>query len=290
MTEQAKEYRSIWTGLRDTAFEQGFVTVNGLDTRYARSGTKGKPALVMLHGTAGHWEAFSSNFKAHSADFEIFALDMIGCGFTDKPDRPLEISDYMEHVIGFIDAMGIEKAHFMGCSLGAWISASIARNHPERVGKLVLLSASGYFSSAENRGRIISQRTKAVDDPSWDNIKAIFNKLLAQEKSRIDDLVAHRQAIYRMPAMKKGMLNILALQDPDIRERNLLKDEDWQAITAQALVVGSLADADEYLRTAQIVSKLMPNARYVEMADVGHWPQFEDPDTFNALSLEFLKN
>src|SRR5690606_3580080 len=153
----------------------------------------------------------------------------------------------------------------------------------ERVLKLVLLSASGYFSSAENRGRIISQRTKAVDDPSWENIKAIFNKLLAEEKSRIDDLVAHRQAIYRMPAMKQGMLNILALQDPDIRERNRLMDDDWCAISAAALVVGSLADAVEYVRTAQGVSKLMPNARYVEMEGVGHWPQWEDPETFNKL-------
>jgi len=89
--------------------------------------------------------------------------------------------------------------------------------------------------------------------------------------------------------MKKGMLNILALQDPDIRERNLLKDEDWKAIQAPALVVGSLADADEYLRTAQVVSELMPNAQYVEMADVGHWPQFEDPERFNEISLAFLK-
>ncbi|HWK66317.1 MAG TPA: alpha/beta hydrolase [Rhizobiaceae bacterium] len=288
MTEHVNDYRSIWTGLRDTAFEQGFVTVNGLNTRYVRSGTRGKPFLVMLHGTAGHWEAFSSNFKAHSADFDILALDMIGCGFTDKPNHPLEIKDYMGHVLGFLNVMEVGKAHFMGCSLGAWISAAIARTYPERIGKLVLLSASGYFSSAENRGRIISQRTKAVDDPSWENIKAIFNKLLAKEESRIDDLVAHRQALYRMPEMKQGMLNILALQDPDIRERNLLKDDDWRAITAEALVVGSLADADEYLRTAQVVSKLMPNARYVEMEGVGHWPQFEDPHTFNRLSLEFL--
>jgi 2-hydroxy-6-oxonona-2,4-dienedioate hydrolase len=289
MSEQIQDYRSIWTGLRDTTFEQGFVDVNGINTRYARSGTRGKPVVIMLHGTAGHWEAFSSNFKAHSADFDILALDMIGCGFTDKTDHALEIKHYMGHVLGFLDVMGVEKAHFMGCSLGAWISAAIASRHPERVGKLVLLSASGYFSSAENRGRIISQRTKAVDDPSWDNIKAIFNKLLAEEKSRVNDLVAHRQAIYRMPEMKQGMLNILALQDPEIRERNLLKDDEWRAIKAEALVVGSLADADEYLRTAQVVSKLIPNARYVEMEGVGHWPQWEDPETFNALSVEFLR-
>jgi len=288
MIEQNQDYRSLWTGLRETAFEQGFTRVNGLNTRYAHAGTRGKPAIVMLHGTAGHWEAFSSNFRAHAEDFDLYALDMVGCGFTDKPDHPLEVKHYMAHVIGFMDAMGLDRVHLMGCSLGAWISATIALRHPERVNKLVLLSASGYFSSAENRGRIISQRTKAVDDPSWDNVKAIFNKLLAKEESRIDDLVAHRQAIYRMPEMKRGMINILALQDPEIRERNLLKDDDWRAITAPALVVGSLADADEYLRTARIVSKLMPNAEYVEMEGVGHWPQFEDPKTFNQLSLEFL--
>lgn len=288
MPDSTNEYRSIWTGLRDTAFEQGFVTVNGLNTRYAHAGKRNNPAVVMLHGTAGHWEAFSSNFKAHAEHFDVYALDMIGCGFTDKPDQPLEVKDYIGHVLGFMDVMGLQKAHLIGCSLGAWISATIAKSYPDRVNKIVLLSASGYFSTAENRGRIISQRTKAVDDPSWENIKAIFNKLLAKEESRIDDLVAHRQVIYRMPEMKKGMLNILALQDSDIRERNLLKDDDWRSIQAEALVIGSLADADEYLKTAQVVSKLMPNAKYVDMEEVGHWPQFEDPETFNKLSLEFL--
>lgn len=288
MSETKENYRSLWTGLRDTAFEQGFVDVEGLRTRYARSGQKGKPVLVMLHGTAGHWEAFSSNLKAHAEHFDCYAIDMIGCGFTDKPDRPYEIKDYMGHVLGFMDVMGIGKASLMGCSLGAWVSATIAKTHPERVDKIILLSASGYFSSAGNRERIKSQRTKAVDDPSWSNIKAIFDKLLASEESRIDDLVAHRQAIYRMPEMKKGMLNILVLQDPEIRGRNLLDDAAWRSIAAPALVVGSLADADEYLETARVVSKLMPNAQYVEMEGVGHWPQFEDPETLNRLSLGFL--
>ena len=155
---------------------------------------------------------------------------------------------------------------------------------------LCLLTSAFFLSSPAatiDESKLPPASTNKVDFDR--DIKPIFDHLLYREETRIPDIIAVRQAVYRQPGMQQTMNHILCLQDPEIRPRNLISEDEWRRITAPALVIGSLADKDEYLETARRVSKLMPNARYVEMHDVGHWPQFEDPETFNPISLAFLK-
>ena len=97
-----------------------------------------------------------------------------------------------------------------------------------------------------------------------------------------------RQRIYQQPEMPMAMGHILCLQDPEIRQRNLISDAQWASIGVPVLVIASLEDKDEYLETAKTVARLMPQARYVEMPGVGHWPHFEDPATFNQHFIQFL--
>ena len=282
-------YRSIWTALMEVTFEQRWIDAGGIRTRYARCGPAGQPAVIFLHGTAGSWEGFAANLGALSAQHECFAIDMLGCGWTDKPDHDYEIADYVRHVAAFMQAAGLQRATLVGCSLGAWVAARFALTHPDKTDKLVLLSAAGLFANAANMDRIRSRRTAAVENPVWENIKPIFDHLIHDERNRIDDIVAVRQAVYRQEGMVRTMQHVLCLQEPEIRQRNLLSEQEWQSIAAPALVVGSLADKDEYLETARRVSRLMPRAQYVEMEGVGHWPHFEDPGRFNALCLDFLR-
>ena len=285
-----KPYKSIWTALIDVPFTQAWVDVQGIKTRYAHAGTPGKPVVIMLHGTAGSWEGFAENLGPLAEHFNCYAIDMVGCGYSDKPDIPYETAVYAEHAKNFMDAMGIEQGHLIGCSLGSWVAARMALNYPSRVGSLTMLSAAGYFANASNMNRIKGARTKAVDDPSWENIKPIFDHLIHEEENRIPDIIAVRQRIYQQPEMPMAMGHILCLQDPEIRQRNLLSDAQWQSIQVPALVIASMEDKDEYLQTAQNVAKLMPHAKYVEMENVGHWPHFEDPATFNRHFIEFLKS
>lgn len=289
MDTNTSPYRSIWTSLLKVPFEQRWVDANGISTRYARVGHPDAPALVLLHGTAGSWEGFAANLGPLAQHFNCYAIDMLGSGFTDKPDRDYEVADYVVHIKDFMDAVGIGDAALIGCSLGAWVAARFALTHPDRTRQLVLLSAAGLFANSANMDRIRSRRTAAVEDPIWSNIKPIFDHLIHAEHNRIDDIIAVRQAVYRQPDMVRTMTHVLCLQDPMVRQRNLISEDEWRSVAAPALVVGSLADKDEYLETARRVSKLIPNARYVEMEAVGHWPHFEDPDRFNPLCIDFLR-
>jgi len=283
------QHRSIWLHLITTEFRQGWADVGGVRTRYVQAGPADAPAVIMVHGTAGSWEGFCANLASHSQHFNCYALDMIGSGFSGRPDIDYEVPVYVEHLNGFMEKMGLKKASFIGVSLGAWVVARFALTHPDKTDRLILLSAAGLFANASNMSRIRNVRSKAVDNPSWSNIKPIFDHLLHREDARIPDIIAVRQTVYRQPDMQKTMAHILCLQEHDIRVRNLISEDEWRQIQAPALVVGSLADKDEYLETARRVSRLIPQAEYVEMPGVGHWPQFEDPETFNPMSIRFLR-
>jgi pimeloyl-ACP methyl ester carboxylesterase len=289
LNDARTEYRSLWTWLREVEFCQRWVDVNGVSTRIAEAGSSGRPAVVLLHGTGGHWEVYAPTIGPLSEDFHVIAVDMVGNGFSGRPDYDYEIAVYVAHLAGLLDVLGIEQASFIGMSLGAWVAARFALDHPDRTDKLILQSPAGLIATASNMARIRAERTAAVQNPTWESIKAMFDHLIADEENRIPDIIALRQAIYRMPATRDAIDHVLILQDPAARERNLLKQEQWAAIAAPTLVVASGKDHSEYMNTAQQVARLIPDAEVVEMAQVRHWPAFEDPETFNAAALRFLR-
>lgn len=288
MTEAVDDHRSIWRHLMATPLRQDYVDVAGIRTRYVQAGSPDKPALIMLHGTAGTWECFAANLAAHAQHFNCYAFDMIGSGFSDKPDIDYEIPVYVEHVRKFMATVGLKRASIIGVSLGAWIACRFAIDHPEKVDKLTLLASSGMLANAQTMGSIRSARTNAVDNPTWETIKGIFTTLIYDERNRIPDLVAIRQATYRQPEMKTAMRHILCLQDPEIRARNLIPEEDWKRLAAPTLVFAAPDDREEYYKTAYRIRDLAKDARVIEIQEVKHWGQFEKPDDFNRNNLEFL--
>lgn len=288
MTEAEAPYRSVWTYLKDVPFRQGIIDIDGVRTRYVEAGAPDLPALVLLHGTGGHWETFAPNLGVLSEHFRCIAPDMIGNGFTGKPDYDYEVSVYIRHLTGLLEALGVDNLSLIGMSLGAWVATRFTIDNPERVNKLVLMSPAGLIATQSNMARIRAERTKAVEDPTWDSIKAMFNHLIADEANRLPDLIALRQAIYRLPETRKTIDHLLILQDPDARERNLIPQEQWESIKAPTLVVASGKDHGEYQNTARQVARFIPNSQVLEMPEVRHWPHFEDPELFNSAALPFL--
>ena len=281
-------FTSIWSALREVEFRQGFIDAGGVRTRFVESGSADAPAVVMLHGTGAHWETFARNLGPYGEHFRTVAFDMVGNGFSGRPDYDYEIPRYVEHALAAMNSLGITRAHLLGTSLGSWVAAALALRHPDRVEKMVLMSVAGLVASAENMQRIIETRMRAVENPEWDSIKAMFDHLLADERNRLPDLTALRMAIYRQPGMVDTMRHTLVLQDMETRNRNLLTEDEWRSIKHPTLTIASGKDFSEYSNTSRTVADLMGNASVAEMPEVKHWPHFEDADLFNRISLEFL--
>src|SRR5262245_34902865 len=139
----SQPFHSIWSDLEGVSFSQGFVRAAGIRTRFLQSGSPQKPALLFLHGTGGHAEAYVRNLAAHGEHFNTIAVDMLGHGLTDKPDFDYAIPRYLEHLLAFLDVMNIRRASLSGESLGGWVAAHFAATHPDRVERLVLNTAGG---------------------------------------------------------------------------------------------------------------------------------------------------
>ena len=281
-------YTSVWSDLCQVEFSQGFLQAGPNRTRYLHAGDPSKPALIMLHGITGHAEAYVRNLAAHAEHFSVWAIDFIGHGYSAKPQHPLEIRHYIAQVNAFLDAIGVQKAYFTGESLGGWVTARFAAEHPERVDRIVLNTMGGTMANPKVMERLYTLSIQAAEDPSWERVKARLEWLMADPTMVTDDLVRTRQAIFQQPDWLDACRANMALQDPQIRRRNMLTDADLASIQAPALVLWTTKDPSGPVAEAERIASLIPNAELAVMDNCGHWPQYEDTDTFNKIHLDFL--
>lgn len=279
---------SIWNDLQGVALEQGYVDVGGRRTRYLHAGATSQPALVLLHGSAGHAEAYVRNLDAHAEHFSTWAIDMLGHGYTDRVGHPLEISHYAEHLRAFLDTIGVERAHISGESLGGWVATRVAIDHPERVDRLVLNTTGGSQADPAVMERIRTLSMAAAENPEWETVKARILWLMADKTRNYDDIIQTRQTIYRRPGFVDAMRDIMALQDPEIRARNIIGAEEYGAITAPTFVLWTSNDPTADLTEGRRIASMIPGARFEVIDGCGHWPQYEDPDAFNSIHVDFL--
>ncbi|RUP04411.1 MAG: alpha/beta hydrolase [Mycobacterium sp.] len=282
------EFESVWSDLQGVAFSQGYLDADGVRTRYLRAGEPDRPVLILLHGSGGHAEAYIRNLAAHAEHFWTWSIDMLGHGYTDKPGHPLEIGHYVDHLMAVVRTIGADRIHLSGESLGGWVAARAAIDHPDGIDRLVLNTAGGSQADPVVMKRIITLSMAAAEDPTWGTVQARIKWLMADKSKDYDDLVASRQRIYRQPGFVSAMRDIMALQDPEIRARNLLGPADYGAISAPTLVLWTSDDPTADVPEGRRMASMIPGARFEVMAGCGHWPQYEDAKTFNRLHLEFL--
>lgn len=284
-----KAFASVWQDVSPHRLTQDWVDAAGIHTRYWRS--PGEPdgvPLVLLHGTGGHVEAFSRNIGAFDGERDVWAIDLVGHGWSAMSSRPLEISDYETHLLAFMDKMRIRRAVFAGVSLGGWIAARFAVDHAERVAAIVLATPGGSRANPSVMATIKAKTSIAAADASWSSVRARLEYLVHDPKRITDDLVATRLAIYRRPGMAENMANVLVLQDPTVRARNLIGDEGWASIRCPALIIWTEHDPTAPVSEGQRVAALVPSSEFVVFGDAGHWPQFEKADEFNAAVGDFM--
>ncbi|QEE60411.1 alpha/beta hydrolase [Salinibacterium sp. dk2585] len=286
MTE--RPFASVWSDLAALEFSQGYIDAGGYRTRYLHAGDTSKPALLMLHGITGHAEAYSRNLRAHSEHFSCWAIDFIGHGYSSKPEHPLEITHYIDQVLAFMDGIGAEKVYITGESLGGWVAAKLAQLHPEKVERIVLNTMGGTMANPVVMERLLTLSTDAANDPSWERVKARLEWLMADPSMVTDDLIKTRQAIFQQPDWKMACQMNMALQDLETRKRNMLSDGDLAAITVPAMVLWTTKDPSGPVDEGRRIASLIPGAKLAVMENCGHWPQYEDTETFDRLHLNFL--
>jgi 2-hydroxy-6-oxonona-2,4-dienedioate hydrolase len=280
---------TIWTDLGSIPFCVSMVDANGIPTRALVAG-EGEDA-IFLHGTSGHLEAFSRNISAYvEAGYRCHAIDMLGHGYTGKPDKPYEIPDYVDHVLAYLDAQGVEKVHLVGESLGGWVAAYIASDTPERVLTLQLIAAGGTKANPEVMNRILKSTTEAVVKDDKDLTRQRLHLLMANpERDVSEELVDIRYRIYHRLEFQANVQNLLSLQDMERRQRNLLREDRLERITVPTLVVWGRDNPFGEVPEAEMMHQAIEGSRLELFDDCGHWPQHEKAEEYNRIALEFLE-
>lgn len=277
---------TLWTELEGLEFTVRHVQVGDWRTRVLESG-EGAP-FICMHGTGGHLEAFIRNIRELSATNRVIAYDFPGHGWSSHTTRDLEIDDYIEHLRELMDALGLERAHLTGESLGGWVAVKFAARYPDRVDRLILNTPGGTMATPEVMERIRSLSQAAADDPSEERVRARLEWLMADPASVTDELVRVRRGVYGREGFAESMRHILCLQDPDTRRRNLVTDAELAAVTAPALVIWTSDDPSGPAKAGLDMAERLPNGEFQLIEQAGHWPQWEQVERYNEIVLDFL--
>src|SRR5258707_6820735 len=122
------------------------ITVDGTTIRLLRGGS-GTP-VVFLHGAGGHtgWIAF---LEESSQRFAVYAPEHPGFGQSDDPPWLDSVGDLAYFYLDFLKALGLERVHLIGTSLGGWIAAEMAVRDTARLASLTLVGAVGITAQGE---------------------------------------------------------------------------------------------------------------------------------------------
>src|SRR6266496_1972719 len=149
------------------------VDVDGLTINYDLQG-EGEPLLLIPHTSADH-ACYAFQLPSYTEHFSCIAVDLPGSGESDKPPGPYSTDGYADQVAAFLAAIGVERAHVAGMSLGAAVGIHVAARHPDRVRSLSLHS--GWDTSDDYLKIVVEQwRTLASSLPTVADVvvQAIF--------------------------------------------------------------------------------------------------------------------
>jgi pimeloyl-ACP methyl ester carboxylesterase len=252
-----------------------FVKADDLNVYYIERGT-GTP-VVLVHGnwvTSTEWEPVLDRLPgAPSGPWHGIAYDLRGRGQTDGPDSDYTMPELAADLRSFVDALGLDRFHLVGHSLGSAIAMQFALDSPDRLHSLTTLSP-GWVDGMPEAYNIPAAQQMVTDD------KALYAQALKAQAPTVPDdafwqrLLAegHQQ---RITATLRNLPALLAWQPGD----------RLGAIGVPTLVVDGALDVLTGGTNAERAAAAL-HARHVVMPGVGHSPNMEAPDAFVALLVE----
>jgi 2-hydroxy-6-oxonona-2,4-dienedioate hydrolase len=282
---------TIWNELMGTGAQERFYDAGGVRTRVLEAGEG--PALLMLHGTGGHAEAYYRNLPALSQHFRVCSVDMLGHGYTDRPDVEYTLDDYAGHIEALLDAMGVERAFVSGESLGAAVTSWFGITRPHRIERAVLNTGILHYPDRLDEILEVGRRTRAIAEGGLtrETIRKRMEWLVSEPSRMTDELVECRYRVYSQEGMMERvgriMQRMMRMLSGEVGHEYMAEGV-MQRLTCPTLVLWTEHNPGQSVELATRLVSEMPDARIEVLTDAGHWPQFEQPELVNRLHLEFL--
>jgi pimeloyl-ACP methyl ester carboxylesterase len=229
--------------------------------------------LVLLHGAGDSSGTYSSIVKMLTSRYRVVIPDLAGHGRSGPPGGPLSVGQVLTGLESVMQQGPQEPAIIVGNSLGAWVALLYARQHPDRVARLVLV----------NGGALVGDRPDLSLTPKTREEAAALMTQLRDEKAEpipgfvLDDVVRHAQT---------GPLARLAQTSGEMGQYVL--DGKLSDIKAPVDLIWGESDRLFSIAYARRMMVQLPAARLTTIPGCGHVPMQECPSRFGSTLSDVL--
>lgn len=202
--------------------EGRFVTVDGITLyhRVCERAGASAPAIVHLHGFGISGSYLEPTAVRLADDARHYIPDLPGTGGSGEPARTLDIPGAMRSLVAYLDAIGLERATFVGNSLGCVTLIELAASHPDRVERIILISPAGGPNNQPMARSLLQMSIDGLREPMDLSRIAVRDYLrfgLIQSLSLFRAMMRY-PTIERLGALERPMLVILGRRDPLVDE------------------------------------------------------------------------
>jgi len=254
--------------------------VNGVTIAYDDQGT-GQP-IVFLHAFPLNRTMWAQQAAVLSRQFRTISIDLRGLGGSDAPYWRYSMEQYVRDIQALLRYLKVEKALFVGLSLGGYLEFALYRMHPELIRGLVLADTRAEADKAEQiQWRFnLAQRTAAAGPSAV--IEEMLPKLLAPSRYQRDPALVAKVRDMLSAAPVPGIIGALTAiaERPD--STGLLA-----AITVPVLVIVGADDVLTPTADAERITRGITGAQLVVIPDAGHLSNLEQPERFTAAVADF---
>ena len=254
------------------------VEVNGRRIQYLKMGDGGVP-LVLIPGFGGDINIFVFNQEALSANRTVYAIDLPGHGGSSKDVGDGDLDFFVGVLAGFLDEMGIEKAHLAGHSMGGAIAAAFALAHPDRTASVVLIASAGLgeeINSDYIEGFIAANRRKEM--------KNVLGLLFADPDLVTRQLVNDELQYKRKDGVDEALRAVADKLFPEGRQACL------SDLSGTEVPIMAIWGREDEIVPASHSENLPPHCRVEVIDGKGHMVQMETAGKVNRLIEGFLED
>lgn len=242
--------------------------------------------LILIHSVGQSLYTFRELVSKLSGKFRVTALDLVGCGYSEKPYYfSYTIEEMTEFIYRFMEAVGIDYAHFFGFSMGAGYVINFAKKYPDKVGKLVLLSPGGITPEMPMIVRAVGNRFIGGAAALLINYKTV-KKLLGE---CYFDLTNNKEEVseeYYKPianADSKRIIREYVSNYDDERVIHTLRD-----VNADTLILWGNEDKWHPTEMADMFRSIIPSVNFMIVRNAGHLAHEEKAERVAQVIKQFI--
>ena len=240
---------------------------------YERAGS-GERELLFVHGWCCDHTAFRPQFDHFARTHAVTALDLRGCGRSDRPEDGYTIRDFADDLARFCTAVGIEKPVVIGHSSGGMIAVELAARHPSVPRALVLVDP-GPIDPLPETVKLFSSFAEQLEGPSGEDVRRLYVQDMGARDEDLARWIVELMSATPLPIAAAVIRGVVA----------------WNGVGALRLcTVPTLLLRAALGANTDIVRlhALKPDLEVGITVGAGHFHQLEVPDQVNAMIERFL--